>query len=116
MPVRYTRIPSERSIVMEKTKLIIRKTALAIILLLICGLAASPALAYGYHHHGYHHHGWYHHGYHYGGAYAYSAPGYYYAPARNYYYQPEPYYYNYSPAPEYYTPPPSGINLFFGIR
>jgi len=42
-------------------------------------------------------------------------PDYYYAPPTpNYYYAPEPDYY-YAPQPDYDTPPPQGIQLFFGL-
>jgi hypothetical protein len=37
----------------------------------------------------------------------------YYAPQPNYYAAPDPYYYG--PGPGYDTPPPQGINLFFGL-
>jgi hypothetical protein len=43
-----------------------------------------------------------------------SQPDYnYYAPQPNYYAAPDPYYYG--PGPGYDTPPPQGINLFFGL-
>ena len=43
-----------------------------------------------------------------------SQPDYnYYAPQPNYYSAPDPYYYG--PGPGYETPPPQGINLFFGL-
>jgi hypothetical protein len=43
-----------------------------------------------------------------------SQPDYnYYAPQPNYYSAPDPYYYG--PGPGYDTPPPQGINLFFGL-
>jgi hypothetical protein len=43
-----------------------------------------------------------------------SQPDYnYYEPQPNYYAAPDPYYYG--PGPGYDTPPPQGINLFFGL-
>ena len=50
--------------------------------------------------------------------YAYApGPSYYYAPGPDYYTAPEPNYYDYPPSEGYYPqpPPPSGINLFFGL-
>jgi hypothetical protein len=41
-------------------------------------------------------------------------PDYYYTPRPNYYAAPEPDYY-YGSGPGYDTPPPEGINLFFGL-
>jgi hypothetical protein len=41
-------------------------------------------------------------------------PDYYYTPRPNYYAAPEPGYY-YGSGPGYDTPPPEGINLFFGL-
>lgn len=83
---------------------------------------ATSAMA-AYHHDGGHggghaYHGGYHGGYHHGGHWG----GGYYAPGPNYYAAPEPYGY-YGPGPCYGPdgeydcggPPPSGINLFFGL-
>jgi hypothetical protein len=89
---------------------------------MLCAFPMSSARA-AYHHggggrghavHGGYHGGGYHGGGHWGGGY--------YAPGPDYYVAPEPYAYSgpgpcYGPDGEYDCgePPPSGINLFFGL-
>jgi hypothetical protein len=88
---------------------------------MLCTFAVGSALAYDHRGGGHAHvaaHGGYHGGYHGGGHWG----GGYYAPGPNYYVAPEPYAYSgpgpcYGPDGEYDCggPPPSGINLFFGL-
>jgi hypothetical protein len=90
--------------------------------LVICGVAAGPALAADQHGHG-NQGGGQHHGdsdrdgQRDGGHSGRGYQGYdnYYAPGPNYYSAPEPDYY-YAPQPAYYPRQPSqGVNLFFGF-
>jgi len=87
----------------------------------ICGVAAGPALADHDHdgddHHrgnGWHRNGWHRHEGH-GRGRGWRGPDVYYAPAPNYYYAPRRYY-SAPPPIVYYPRPPSGVDLFFGIR